>query len=267
MNKKLSFIGSGNMAEAILKGVLTSKIIAAKNIICSDIDPQRLKTLKKKYKIKTTNKNQEAVTFSDIIILSVKPQQINTIIAEIKDLPLAKKSLISICAGIKLKKIEKILGKVSTIRVMPNSPALIGAGISAISQGAYTSKATLSYTQQIFKSIGEIIKIEEKHMDAVTALSGSGPAYLFYFLEAMIEAGKKLKIKEEQAKKLALETFLGAAKLALSSKHDLKTLRGQVTSKGGTTEAALRTFEKQKLKSAFINGIKAAQKRSKELSK
>lgn len=268
MNKKsIAFLGSGNMAEAIIKGVIFSDIFDSRNVVCSDKSTERLQYVKRKYKVLTTSDNKEAANSSDVLVISVKPQNINELLNEIKEINLSRKIVVSICAGVKCTKLEQSFkDKVAVIRVMPNTPALVGSGVSAIAKGNYALKKDLGVAKKIFEGVGEVFEIEEELMDTVTAISGSGPAYVFYLLEAMIEAGEKLKLKDEYAKKLALHTFMGAAKLALDSKDDLKTLRKKVTSKGGTTEKAINLFAEKKLKDIFIAGIKAAAQRSKELS-
>ncbi|MFC2140094.1 pyrroline-5-carboxylate reductase [Candidatus Auribacterota bacterium] len=260
--KKIAFLGSGNMAEAILKGILLSKITSPKNIICTDKIKERLSYIKRTYKVKTTVKNSEAIIFSDVIIIAVKPQNINEIVDTLKDITLSKKVIISICAGIKIKKIEKGLKeKISVIRVMPNTPALIGEGISALALGKHASKKDMAFTAKLFKAVGDVIELPESRLDAVTALSGSGPAYVFYLLETMLEAAKKLKIPPKDAQKLAFKTFLGATKLAQISSDDLKTLRKKVTSTGGTTEQAIATFEKKWFKKSFCDWYHGSRKK------
>jgi len=255
------------MAEALIKGVKGHAISA------SDVRKSRLNYLKKEYRVKTFSSNKELVRQADIIILAVKPQSIKGVLKEVSgrthgSAPTQGKLFISIAAGITIKSIEKFLGgKTAVIRVMPNTPALINAGISVLAKGRYAKTNHLNKARKIFLSVGKVIIMKENKINAVTAISGSGPAYFFYLVECLIKTGVKLGLKKKDARALAIETALGSVKLIKASKLSAQELRKRVTSKGGTTEAAFKVFKKNKLDSIIEAAVKSAAKKSKELSK
>jgi len=259
---KISIIGAGNMGEAIIKG------FNSKNVTVSDKSKNRLKTLRKKQKITVVKNNIEAVKKSSIIILAVKPQDMNSVLKEIRKHISNKQLIISIAAGVKTRKIEKIIGKrVAVIRVMPNTPALIGEGISVLCKGRYAKVKDIKKAREIFRRTGKVLVIKnEGLMDAVTAISGSGPAYICLFIESLIKSANILGLRRF-SDELVIQTFKGAIKLLEESKKSPKMLRKQVTSPGGTTEAALKVFGKKKVQNIIIAATKAAYKRSKKLSK
>jgi len=275
-NKKIGFIGAGNMASAIASGL---NRMSFKNLSFSDINNDRLKYIIEQYNpIVTTDDNSKIINENDIIILAVKPQNIKNVLFNIKidDNVVNKKLIISIAAGISIENIESVIySKIGSnsyknypiIRVMPNTPALVLAGMTALSYNKYVTKDDIEIVHAIFKSMGDIIEVEEKQMDAITAISGSGPAYVFYFVEALIEAAKELLFSEEESTLLAYKTFEGAVKLLNNQKQSPKELRKQVTSPGGTTEAAIKTMDNEKIKKNFIMAVKNAEKRAKELNK
>lgn len=272
LSKKIAVIGAGKMGGALINGLLSAKLVASKNIIVCDKDKNKLKSFARK-KIKTTASNIKAVERSDVIILSVKPKDMKCVLDEIAlarnarcAAGLKRKLFISIAAGIKTAFIENRLGKVPVIRVMPNIPALIGEGISAFSLGRFTASSDERIAGVIFRSVGVVMKLPEKNMDAVTALSGSGPAYFFFLMEALTLAGKKMGISAKDSLFLTLQTALGAGLLAKKSGIPPAKLREMVTSKGGTTEAAFKVFNNRKVKDAVIKAVIQAQKRSEALS-
>ena len=265
--KKIGMIGCGNMGEAILNALVVKKIAQAKDILVSDLESTKLDKIKNKYGVNVTFNNSNVAKASDIVILAVKPQEVNAALLEISEFLDDSKLIISIAAGITIKKITKTVGsKVSIIRVMPNMPALINRGFSAISYSKGTKKELTEFATRIFGAIGDVVEVKEKDLDAITAISGSGPAYYFYITEMLIKAGIKLGLKRDTATRAALKTALGSAELLEKMGEDPSVLRKKVTSKGGTTEAAFKVFKKKKLESIVLAGIKAAKKRSKELS-
>ncbi|MFA6141762.1 MAG: pyrroline-5-carboxylate reductase [Candidatus Omnitrophota bacterium] len=266
-NKKIGIIGGGNMGEAIFSR-LSNVIEKSTSLMLSELDVARRDYLQKKYKIIVEIDNNVVVKYSDVIILAVKPKDFDKILKQEVCCGVSKnKLLISIAAGITTGYIENIVGKdIPVIRVMPNMPALIGEGMSSISAGRSASSGDMETAKEIFSSIGEVIEVEEKLVDAVTAVSGSGPAYFFYLVEALVDAGVKLGLNLETSKKLVLQTALGSMKLLEALKEEPETLRKRVTSKGGTTEAALKVFEKKILKNVINDAVRAAHKRSKELT-
>ena len=267
IDKKIGIIGCGNMGEAILSR-LSNILEKSVSIMVSEFDAKRREEIQSKYKIIVEVDNNEVVKFADVIILAVKPKDLEPILkGEVCCGVSKKKLLISIAAGVTTKHIERIVGKdVPVIRAMPNMAAAIGESISSISAGSSAGPEDMKLAREIFLTIGDVVEINEDLVDAVTAISGSGPAYFFYLIESLIEAGRAAGLKEETAKKLVIKTALGSAKLLEALKEDPGLLRSKVTSKGGTTEAAIKVFESKKMKSIIIDAIAAAKARSKELS-
>lgn len=264
---KIGFIGAGNMAEAIIKGIIDAHIYHAEDIIISDVRKDRLNELADKYGISfmTTNQLAEAV---DILILSVKPQNMTGVLNEIKN-SLCETLIVSIAAGITTDTICKILGYSSVIRVMPNTPSLIGQG-TAVLYATKEARERLSEVERIFSAVGLVAAVEdEKMLDAVTAVSGSGPAYFFLLMEEMIKTAEKLGLAKELAEKIVLQTAKGAAMLAIErakAGEKPEVLRQKVTSPNGTTETALKVFAKNDFSKIVNEALSAAEKRSKELS-
>lgn len=261
---KIGFIGAGKMAEAIICGLIKSKVVSSEKIIVSDINIERLEHLEKCFNVVTLKSNQEVASICDIVILCIKPQNFSEVLNEV-DFSCVK-LVISIAAGIKLSYLEsKILNK-PIARVMPNNPALVQKGISAIAQGMLVQKKDVVKIELIFKSIGEIVFVEEHLMDAITGLSGSGPAFVYLLVEAMVEAGERLGITKSIAEKLANFTVLGSAETLLKTQKPASYLREMVTSPSGTTKAGLNVLEERGFRQSLVDAIVAAANRSKELS-
>ncbi|MBI5573207.1 MAG: pyrroline-5-carboxylate reductase [Elusimicrobia bacterium] len=265
INKKIGFIGAGNMAEALISGIVKSGI-RAKNIFASDISSARLKFISKKYRVQKCASNPAIVKQADIIFLAVKPYQIKEVLKEISGSVKQTQLVISIAAGIKTQMIEKYLKKTAVIRVMPNTPALIGSGAIAITPGRYAKKSDLQFAKKLLTFCGIVVEVEEKDMHSVTAVSGVGPAYIFYIAEVMGKTAEKLRMQKDVAKKLVNQTLLGASKMLILSNDEPENLRQKVTSKGGTTEAAFKVLMKEKFGKIFEKAIFAAMKKSKKLS-
>jgi pyrroline-5-carboxylate reductase len=262
----VTFIGGGNMADALIGGLL-GKGFRPQELRVVEIDAGQRRKLAGKYGVDCFDKAAGAVRKDDIVVLAVKPQQLRETAVK-SGLAKNENLVISIAAGVRLTSISRWLGgHLRLVRAMPNTPALIGEGIA----GLYPLSDKVSAedrrnAETILGAVGLTVWIEhEKQMDAVTAVSGSGPAYVFYFVEAVQEAAKELGLPPEVAQKLALHTFTGAAKLAAGSPDPVPVLRERVTSKGGTTEAALASMTKDKVKEAIIRAIRAADGRGKEL--
>lgn len=267
MRRKMSFIGAGNMAEALVKGLLDHKLLNADAIRVADPRVERLEYFKNCYGIFGWENNSRAVQWANEIVLAVKPQQMETVLGELGKEFSADKLFISIMAGIKSKRIEEMLApSARVIRVMPNTPALIGSGASAYCSGTGAREEDLQFVAQILESVGIAVPVEEKDMDAVTALSGSGPAYLFYLLESMQKAADDMGLDRVVARKLSLATVRGAARLMDETGEDASVLRKRVTSKGGTTAAALRFLNERNVREAVRGALLAARNRSKEIS-
>lgn len=267
LNKKIGIIGCGNMGEAIFSR-LSQVMEKSTNLMVSEKDSDRRAAIQAKHKIIVEIDNNYLVKDCDVIILAIKPKDFEKVLSqEICCGVSPNKLLISIAAGITTKHIEDVVGKeIPVIRVMPNMPAIVGEAISSISAGTSTAKEHMAITREIFSMIGAVVEVDENMVDAVTAISGSGPAYFFYFIEGLIEAAKKLNFDSKTARELVIKTALGSAKLLDQSKEDPGLLRRKVTSKGGTTEAAIKIFESEKLKDIIRSAAEAACKRSKELS-
>lgn len=249
----------------MIKGLLRSKLVSARNIIASDPDRKRLKFIKNTYKIKVADSKIKAAS-GDIIILAVKPQKMKEVLSELKE-EADNKLVISIAAGIKIATLEKFMPKARIIRVMPNNPCLIGEGISAICEGRKASKKDMDTVRKIFGSAGKVIDAPEGLMDALTALSGSGPGFIYYVIEAFMDAGRKLGFSGEASKELVLQTFLGSVKTAMITGKSPEVLREMVSSPGGTTLEGMKVLEESKIKEIFVRAILAARRRAEELSR
>lgn len=265
----IGFIGGGNMAEALIRGMVSAQLYSPSEVIVSDVRAERLDHLASEYKVTAAESNTALVQKADVVVLSVKPQNMDAVLNETKA-PVKKDTLIiSIAAGVTTAKITGVLGDVSVIRVMPNTPALIGQGASAL-YSSNASKEAMGQAQKIFSAVGKAVVVEsEELIDAVTALSGSGPAYFFLIMEEMIKAGEKLGLSHDVAKQLVLQTAKGAALLAESADIKSETpaeLRKKVTSPGGTTEAAIKVFAERQFGELVTDALTAAANRSKELS-
>jgi len=265
----IGFLGSGNMAEALIKGVITGKVYGSENVFVSDVRPERLAYVAKEYGVQPAYSNAALAAEVGILVLSVKPQNMTEALQSIKDAFKADTLVISIAAGIKVANIAAVLGDVAIVRVMPNTPALIGEGASALFANE-KAKPMLQKAKTIFAAVGRAVVVEDEGLiDAVTAVSGSGPAYYFLLMEEMIKAAGQLGLSEGVAKDLVLQTAKGAALLAVEADKKGETaakLRRKVTSPGGTTEAALKVFADGKISELISAGITRARDRSRELS-
>jgi pyrroline-5-carboxylate reductase len=267
IDKKIAFLGGGNMAEALIKGMIAGNTASPDRILVTDVSVDRLAHLQKTYGVMQKG-NAEAAREADIIILSVKPQVVERVLGEIASVVDERKLVISIAAGVMISKIEKTLKDGShVVRVMPNTPALVLAGAAAIAGGKNATAGDLALTQSIFSSVGRAVIVEERLMDAVTGLSGSGPAYVFMIIDALSDAGVKAGLPRQLALELAAQTVYGAAKMVLETKEHPGKLRDMVTSPGGTTIEGLHALEKGKLRATLMNAVEAATARSRELGK
>lgn len=262
---KITFIGAGNMAEAIVAGIVKQQVVAADDVCVSDISEERLSHLNGKYGVRTSSDNAAAVAQADVVVLSVKPQIFPSIWPEIEGALQPDALVVSIMAGIPSSKISG--GKpIRVVRVMPNTPALVGEGAAGIAAGEFATRDDLAVAEQLLGAVGVAVIVSEDQIDAVTALSGSGPAYVFYLLEGMLEAAEQMDLDKGTARELALATVIGAAKLMRETGEEADVLRNKVTSKGGTTAAAINTMEERAVKDAVVAALLAAQARSRELA-
>ena len=267
-NTTLTFIGGGNMAGSLIGGLIADDWDPAR-IRVADTSTQRLEQLSQQFPIKTTTSNTDAADQADIIVLAVKPQVIKSVAQELADIVTQQQPLVvSIAAGIPASALGNWLGKSTAIvRAMPNTPAMVQSGAAALYANASVSEDQRSIAESILRAVGVVIWVDdEAQMDAVTALSGSGPAYFFLFMEALQMAGQELGLPKDTARLLALQTAFGAAKMALESNEDAATLRHQVTSPGGTTEHAIRTFQEGAFEALVSKALLAAATRSRELA-
>ena len=264
-NVKISFIGGGNMAQALIGG-LADKLTVAKNIHVVDINAQALSQCEQQFGVSTALQVDAGIAAADVWVLAVKPQQMHEVVASL--LPHLKNQLIiSIAAGIRAEDLSRWLGgHKAIVRTMPNTPALIGKGITGLVALSGVTSEQKQIANAIMQAVGDTVWIEqEEQINAVTAVSGSGPAYVFYFLEAMQAAAIELGLSAEQGKQLALATFAGATELAAQSDQTLAQLRENVTSKGGTTYAALTAMQNNKVAQSIIQALHAAAERGEEL--
>ncbi len=279
LDKKVGFIGAGNMGEAMINGLIKSGLCRPNKIWASDVRSARLRQLRETYEINTTEDNMELFEQVDTVVLAVKPQHMDEVLDGLcMGFPQALtgvKLIISIAAGFPIKKIEGHLyppldqnakGLLPIVRVMPNTPALVLAGMAGMSGNRYAGETDLRQARTILEAIGKVIEFEEEDLDAVTALSGSGPAYIFYIIESLVEAGARLGLRPSHALSLTLETMKGAVKLLEETGESAASLRDKVTSRGGTTEAALNVLNRYKVKEHLVDATQAAAQRSKELS-
>lgn len=262
----LGFIGGGNMGEALIKGLLSSKTITPDDCYVCDLIEQRLDYLQKTYKIKTLKNTPRIIASSRVIILAVKPQNAAKALSTLSTTWSPEKILISIMAGVPTAFLEKYFPTApKIIRVMPNTPALVLSGVSALCKNSVAEEKDLALAESLFKAIGETVRVEETQLDAVTGLSGSGPAYVFSFLEGLTAAGVKMGLARPVALKLAVQTVWGSTQMARVMDWSLSQLKEMVTSPGGTTIYGLHVLEKAGFQGILMDAVEAATGRSKEL--
>ena len=263
---KMAFLGAGNMAEALVAGIVKGKLSKPEFVLATDISPARLEILKDRYGIQVGDQNLDAVSWADVIILCVKPQVINDVLAEIQASLSEKQLVISVAAGVSINRIQEIIGQtIPLVRAMPNTPAVIQEGVTALAGCRDLSLEQLSVAQKIFESVGQVVVVDEALMDAVTGLSGSGPAYIYLAIEALIDGGVRVGLPRNIAHVLAVQTVLGAAKMAKETNEHPALLKDRVTSPGGTTIAGVQRLEEGGLRATLIDAVEAATHRSREL--
>lgn len=270
MNKitpTIAIIGAGNMGSSLLGGLI-NKNYTAGQLWATDSDAEKLHSLKQQFKIHTTTNNVEAVKTADVVIFAVKPHILQNVSEELASaIQKGNPLIISIVSGIRETNLQKWLGGgIPIVRTMPNTPALIGCGASALYANQYVSTPQRQLAESILCSVGIVVWLEEEQLiDAVTAVSGSGPAYFFLVIEALLSAAEKLGLTAETARLLVLQTAYGAARMALESNKQVVELRRNVTSPGGTTEQAIRVFEEKNIRGIFLEALQAAANRAREL--
>jgi len=267
-NLTIGFIGAGNMANSLIKGLINSKLYTPGQLAVSDNDRQKLKDISDRFGLKVYSSNKDLALGCEVIVLAVKPQVIRDVLEEVKNDIKDEHLIVSIAAGIPIKMIRSLIGRdIPIIRVMPNTPALIQKGISALAAGGAASSTHMAIAKGIFDAVGKSVVVDEGMMDAVTAISGSGPGYMFKIMEYLVATGEKYGFDKETGLLLVIQTVLGAAHLAEESELSLSRLREMVTSPGGTTAAALAFFEEKGLGDIIEGAVEAAFRRSVELGK
>lgn len=268
-NRTLGLLGAGNMAEALIRGVLNAGSLPPSAITASDVSAERRQFIANALKIRTTESNADVVAASQLIVLCVKPQQTDDVVKQIAaGFKPEQHVLASICAGVPTARIERHLpAGARVVRVMPNTPMLVGLGASCLCGGAHARSEDLAVFEELFSSASLTLRVEERMMDAVTGLSGSGPAYLFYLVEAMVDAGIAEGFTREDATLLASRTVLGAAKMLEETKLPPEELRRRVTSPNGTTQAAVERLDVSEVKGKIVTAIRRAAERSRELGR
>jgi len=264
--KRLAVIGGGNMAEALLRGLLDQKLIAPGSVVVTDVREDRLEDLRARYGIETQSKNAEAARTAKVILLAVKPQVLPRVLDDLAPVVTASQLVISIVAGVTTAAIEeRFRERVRVIRVMPNTPALVLEGASALARGRHATSDDLQEARRLFEAVGRAVVLDEPLLDAVTGLSGSGPAYIFLAIEALADGGVKAGLPRDVAQLLAAQTVLGAARMVLQTGRHPGELKDMVASPGGTTIAGLQVLEQAGLRGALMAAVDAAARRSREL--
>jgi len=267
MEQRIVFIGAGNMAEALVSGLIRQGIALPDRIRVTDVREDRCAYFRAAYGVEGSDDNAAAVGEADMVVLAVKPQGMRNVLEAIRPAIAQRHLVVSIAAGVALARIESALGAgIRAVRVMPNTPALVGKGVAAICPGAHATEEDLAVTERILGATGLVVRVVEEQMDAVTAISGSGPAYVFYLMEAMQEAAQRLGLDETVAAKLIAGTVEGAARLMTETGQSPADLCVRVTSKGGTTAAALSVMQEEDVHDHLVTAMMAAYQRAQELS-
>jgi len=264
--QKIGMIGGGKMGGALIGGLISNRVVPASDIMVSDIVPARLDELRERYGVRTVSDNSKLCRENHVVILAVKPQSMDVVLGQISPEIDKTKIVISIAAGIPIKFIEERLQKgVRVIRTMPNTPALVSAGVSALAKGKHATDKDLAAARRIFDAVGSSVVVQEDLLDAVTGLSGSGPAYVFIMIEALSDGGVRMGLSREIALELSARTIFGSAKLFLESRKHPGELKDMVTSPAGTTIAGIRALEEGKIRATLMAAVEAATLRSREL--
>lgn len=266
-SKRLAFVGGGNMGEALLRGLLIAKLVAPEDVWVSDVREDRLAFLRETYHIRTAS-NSDSVKQADIVLLAVKPQVMAGVLDGLLEAITEDKLLISIAGGISTTFIsDRFSFPVRVVRVMPNTPALVLEGMSALARGSHATPEDLEITRRFFEAVGKVVLVDEALLDVVTGLSGSGPAYTCLVIEALTDGGVKMGLSREVALTLAAQTVCGAARLVLETGKHPALLKDMVTTPGGTAIAGLHALEQGGVRAAFINAVETATLRSRELGR
>ncbi|MEH7013462.1 pyrroline-5-carboxylate reductase [Neobacillus niacini] len=265
--KKLAFIGAGSMAEAFISGILENSLIDRKNVwVTNNSNAERLKKLSDTYGVRTTYDLNELFSGADIVILSMKPKDAATAIQYIREYLTEKMLVVSVLAGVSMSTIETLARlPIAIVRAMPNTSAAVGKSATAIAVNERVTPEQIELMKNLFRTVGLTSFVEEEQLDAVTGLSGSGPAYIYYLIEAMEKSAVEVGLDKEMASELIVQTLIGAAEMVKNSTKSSEQLRRDVTSPGGTTEAGVKVLEEHQVQEAFISCIKAATAQSKKM--
>ena len=266
--RRLAILGAGKLGEALVGGLLSAEWRRPEELVATARRPERARELAERYGIVTTLSNAEAIAGSALVVIAVKPQDFDALLGEVGGLIEPAQTVLSVAAAIPTSAIEARLGRgVPVVRAMPNAPAVVHEGIAGICAGAHAGEEHLAQAEEVLAHVGRVVRVPERYMDAVTAVSGSGPAYFALLAEAMIEAGILLGLSREVTTQLVVQTMLGTAKLLRDENMHPVELRETVTSPGGTTIRAIRELERAGVRAAFLNAIQAAMDRSRELAR
>jgi len=267
INKKMVLIGGGNMGKSLLRGILKAGLTAPGNVTVADVHRGKLDSLRADFGIHVTDNAREAIPGADLVILAVKPMTLNDVLGGIREAVRPEQLFISIIAGVESAYIREKLGKGNpVVRVMPNIAATVDAAASAIAMTPFATEEQLLLVEAIFAAVGDVVRVEEEHIDAVTGLSGSGPAYIYMVIEALCDGGVKMGLPRDVAMKLATQTVFGAAKLVKETGAHPATLKDQVTTPGGTTISAVHELEERGLRAMLISAVVTATERSRALN-
>jgi pyrroline-5-carboxylate reductase len=265
--RKVAILGGGKIGESLLAGLLTSGWREPRHVVVTGRREERLQELQERYRVRGTLSNAEAVAGAGLVVIAVKPQDFDTLLGEIGGLLTPDQTVLSVAAAIPTSQIEaRITRGVPVVRAMPNAPAVVREGMAGVCAGAHAGDEHLALAEEVLSHLGAVVRVPERYMDAVTAVSGSGPAYFALLAEAMIEAGILLGLGRETSTQLVVQTMLGTARLLRDEKIHPVELREAVTSPGGTTIQAIRELEQAGVRAAFLNAIQAAMERSRELA-
>ncbi|MDF2569777.1 MAG: proC [Sporomusa sp.] len=266
-HKQIGFIGGGAMAEALIRGILNAGLVAPSQIVVSDVSTERLDYLRGAFTVSTTADSQEIAKQADILFLTVKPQVISSVIDSIAPVVAKTTVVVSVAAGVTIATFQSKMPGVPIIRVMPNTPVAVGEGMSAMALGKYATSAVSEPVSKVFASVGKVVTVNEDAMDAVTGLSGSGPAYAFVLIDALTDAGVKVGFSRQTAVLLAAQTLMGSAKMVLETGEHPAKLRDMVTSPGGTAITGVHVLEQNSVRAALIDAVVAATNRSREMGR
>lgn len=267
LEQNIAFLGAGNMAGALIRGLLNAGTSTPERVWATDVRAARLKELEAAHRIRTGTANRDAAAWADVVVLATKPQSFAKLLPEIRSAAEGK-LVVSVAAGVPIDVIEHALGpRARVVRTMPNTPAVVDAGATAIAKGTHASDADIALAEQLFGSVGVTVVLDEAQLDAVTGLSGSGPAYIFMIIEALSDAGVKVGLHRDTAQLLAAQTVMGSAKLLLDTGEHPGRLKDMVTSPGGTAIAGLHTLEAGSLRTTLMNAVEAATLRARELGR